>query len=54
MGGFLGAWLAGRLFDVTGSYGIMWAVAIGLGLLATVLHLPINERPLAREAPAAA
>jgi MFS family permease len=44
-GAFIGAWLGGRLYDVTGSYDAMWWAAIALGLLATLLHLPIRETP---------
>ncbi|MEL7180065.1 MAG: MFS transporter [Pseudomonadota bacterium] len=50
-GAFIGAWLGGRIFDVYGAYGPMWWAAVALGLLATLLHLPIRETPgpLARE-----
>jgi predicted MFS family arabinose efflux permease len=44
-GAFVGAWLGGRLYDLTGSYDTMWWAAIALGLLATLLHLPIRETP---------
>lgn len=50
LGSFLGAWLGGRIFDQTGSYDIAWTVAIGLSVLATLCSLPIDERPLIREA----
>ncbi len=46
LGAFLGAWLGGRVFDLSGSYTGVWILAMGLGLLATLLHLPINDRPL--------
>ena len=52
-GGFLGAWLAGLLFDTTGSYDIVWELSIALGVLGMLLCLPINEKPL-RPAPAPA
>lgn len=42
-GAFIGAWLGGRIFDATGGYTTMWWAAVGLGLLATLLHLPIDE-----------
>lgn len=44
-GAFVGAWLGGRLYDATGGYDAMWWAAIALGLLATLLHLPIRETP---------
>lgn len=47
-GSFLGIWLGGIVYDATGNYDpIFWGGA-ALGLLATVIHLPINERPMAR------
>ena len=47
IGAFLGAWLGGYIFDLTGSYDEMWLFAIGLGLLAAAIHWPIADRPLA-------
>lgn len=47
-GSFLGAWLAGYIYDTTGTYDLMWAASVGVGLLATALHWPIREAPLAR------
>ncbi len=48
VGGFLGAWLAGLFYDSLQSYDIMWALSVALGLLSAVLHMPIQEKPLAR------
>ncbi|MFK7860165.1 MAG: MFS transporter [Granulosicoccus sp.] len=48
IGSFLGVWLGGVLYDMTGSYDGMWWAGVVLGLLAAVIHLPINEKPLAR------
>lgn len=45
VGGFLGAWLGGRLYDLTGNYEAMWIAAILFGLAATIIHLPIKEQP---------
>lgn len=49
VGAFLGGWLGGRLFDLTGSYESVWLISIGLGLLAAVLNFPINEKPAPRD-----
>ena len=46
LGSFTSVWLGGWLFDETGSYELVWQIAIGLGLLAALLHLPINEKPM--------
>lgn len=51
VGAFIGGWLGGRLFDTTGSYDIVWMVAIGLGIIAALLSWPVTERPVARLAP---
>ena len=48
LGSFLGVWLGGYLYDATGSYDSVWWAGVVLGLLAAAIHLPINERPLAR------
>lgn len=54
VGGFLGVWLGGRLFDMTGSYDLVWWISMGLGVFAAIVHWPIDERPLARLNPAPA
>jgi predicted MFS family arabinose efflux permease len=48
LGSFLGIWLGGRLYDLTGNYDAVWWGGIALGLVAALIHWPINERPLAR------
>lgn len=48
LGSFLGVWLGGRIYDQTGSYDGMWYAGIVLGILAALVHLPINEKPLTR------
>ncbi len=53
IGSFLGVWLAGRLFDLTKSYDMMWWISIGLGLIAALLNWPIKEQPVARLVPGA-
>jgi MFS family permease len=47
VGSFLGAWYGGYMFDATGSYMVVWMVAVALGVLACVLCLPIDEREMA-------
>ncbi|MBM3491122.1 MAG: MFS transporter [Alphaproteobacteria bacterium] len=55
VGSFLGAWLGGYAYDLTGSYEAVWLAAVALGLFAAVVHLPIADAPVARQArPAAA
>ncbi len=48
IGGTLGAWLGGYVFDSTGSYLTVWVIAIAASVIAAVMCLPIDERPLAR------
>ena len=48
VGSFLGVWLGGVLYERTGSYDGMWWAGVALGVLAAIVHLPIDERPLAR------
>ena len=45
LGSFTSILLGGWLFDQTGSYDLVWQLAIGLGILAALLHLPIDEKP---------
>lgn len=48
LGSFLGVWLGGWIYDATGSYDAMWWAGVALGVAAGLVHLPIDERPLAR------
>jgi len=48
LGGFLGAWLGGQVFEATGSYNWVWYVDIVLAVGAALVHLPIREEPLRR------
>ncbi len=50
IGSFLGVWLGGYLYDATGSYDIVWYIAIGLGVFAGLINLPVKETPLRRGA----
>ncbi len=47
LGGFLGVWLGGRMYDLHGDYTAVWWIGIGVGLLSAIIHIPINERPIA-------
>jgi MFS family permease len=48
VGGFLGVWLGGELFTRTGSYDVVWWLAVLFGVLSAVINLPIVEKPVAR------
>ncbi len=48
VGGFLGVWLGGAVFDATHSYDLVWLAAITVGLVAAALHWPIDDRAVAR------
>jgi predicted MFS family arabinose efflux permease len=50
IGSFLGAWLGGKFYDMTGSYDVMWYLAIALAVLAGLINLPIDEREIRRPA----
>jgi MFS family permease len=54
IGGFLGVWLGGFVFDRTGSYDAVWWLAILFGLLSALINLPIVEKPVPRVASLAA
>lgn len=48
IGSFLGVWLGGYLYDRTGSYDIVWYIAIGLGVFAALVNLPVRETAIQR------
>lgn len=48
IGSFLGVWLGGVLYDRTGSYDVVWLIAIALGVLAAMVNLPVRETAIAR------
>jgi MFS family permease len=54
IGGFLGVWLGGVLFERTGSYDVIWCCTIFFGIASAVINLPIVERPVSRAAAAPA
>ena len=45
---FVGRWLGGYIHDRTGTDDAVWQTGIVLGIVAAVLHVPINEKPLRR------
>jgi MFS family permease len=48
VGGFLGVWLGGILYEASGSYDIVWWLSVVLGLASALINLPIEERPVDR------
>lgn len=51
IGSFMGVWLGGYLYDKTGSYDIVWYIAIGLGIVAALINLPVKEAAINRTFP---
>jgi MFS family permease len=51
VGSFLGAWLGGRLYGMTGNYDVVWGLAIALGVFAALANLPVRETPIVRAQP---
>jgi len=43
LGGFLGIWLGGRLYDLYGNYTLVWWIGVGVGAFSALVHLPIRE-----------
>ncbi len=54
LGSFMGVWLGGKLYDATGSYDVVWWIAVALGVFAAIVNLPVREHAIARRAPAPA
>ena len=54
IGSFLGVWLGGKLYDSTGSYDLVWWIAVALGVFAALINLPVRESAIERGAPAPA
>jgi predicted MFS family arabinose efflux permease len=48
VGGFLGVYLGGYLYDRTGSYDVVWWLGVLFGVISALLNLPIVEKPVAR------
>ncbi len=51
VGSFLGVWLGGRLYDMTGSYDVVWWISIALGVFAAIANLPVKEGAIVRAQP---
>jgi MFS family permease len=45
IGGFLGVWLGGKMYDITGDYTMVWWIGVGVGAFSALVHLPIREAP---------
>ncbi|WP_170574323.1 MFS transporter [Ruegeria atlantica] len=52
IGGFLGVWLGGRMYDVYGDYTMVWWIGVAVGAFSAVVHLPIRENRSATPVPA--
>ena len=48
IGSFMGVWLGGVLYDRTGSYDVVWYIAIALGVFAALVNLPVKETAISR------
>ena len=48
VGSFCGAYFGGLLYDRSGTYDVVWMIAIALGIFAALINLPIQERGLGR------
>jgi len=48
VGAFLGGWLGGKVYDVTGSYDIVWYISIALGVFGAIINYPIEEKTISR------
>lgn len=49
VGGFLGVWLGGLAFEMTGSYNLVWILSIAFGIASAIINLPIVEEPVKRQ-----
>ena len=43
LGSFLGVWLGGKMYDLTGDYTLVWWIGVGIGAFSAIVHLPIRE-----------
>lgn len=45
LGSFLGVWLGGHMYDITGDYTLVWWIGVAVGAFSAIIHLPIREKP---------
>lgn len=50
LGGFLGVWLGGAMYDIYQNYTLVWWISVGVGAFSALIHLPVRERPLRAQA----
>ena len=50
LGSFLGVWLGGKMYDLTGDYTTVWWVGVAVGAFSALIHLPIREKVLMPQA----
>ena len=50
LGSFMGVWLGGRIYDLTGDYTAVWWLGVGVGAFSALIHLPIRERAMVPQA----
>jgi len=48
LGAFAGAWAGGAVYDLTGSYQVIWLASVALSIAAAALCVPIDERTIVR------
>jgi predicted MFS family arabinose efflux permease len=51
VGSFMGVWLGGKLYDMTGAYTVVWWLSVALSAMALLVNLPVRETAIARGAP---
>lgn len=44
LGGFMGVWLGGRMYDIYGDYNLVWWIGVGVGAFSAIVHLPVKEK----------
>ena len=51
LGGFLGVWLGGAMYDLYGNYTLVWWIGVGVGAFSAIIHLPVKEEPWSERQP---